>query len=196
MSEQNAAQRLEETQQAERKRRILIDDLRSAMRYLDPPLDVDDAFTDMLPRLKELPEGRHLQDDTEAFQIAFERFMKRLKDRQRDRADSDHGRRRRERRDSVSQKDKDREREREERRAERRRSKSPHPDQRDNKVGASHLKDVYTDECTHAPIRKLVLMILWKRVKCNHEFICKQSLAMHVTYRSMKTFCLLKTLFK
>ncbi|TIB28356.1 hypothetical protein E3P86_03869 [Wallemia ichthyophaga] len=129
INQQYAAQKLEATQQAERKRRIMIDDMRSAMRYLDPPLDADDAFIDVLPRLKELPEGRHLQDDTEAFQTAFERFMKRLKDRERDRADS----RRRERRDSTSLKDKEREKERDERRAERRRSKSPHPDEREIK---------------------------------------------------------------
>lgn len=127
------SQKREEKHQSERKRRIMIDDLRSAMRYLEPSLTVEDKFEDVLPRLKDLPEGKWLKDDDEACKIAFERFVKRLKDRSRDHGDSDHSRRRRDRRESVSQRE--RERERDERRAERRRSKSPHEEQRDAKVG-------------------------------------------------------------
>ncbi|TIC57965.1 hypothetical protein E3Q05_01019 [Wallemia mellicola] len=106
------SQKREEKHQSERKRRIMIDDLRSAMRYLEPSLTVEDKFEDVLPRLKDLPEGKWLKDDDEACKIAFER-------------------RRRDRRESVSQRE--RERERDERRAERRRSKSPHEEQREAK---------------------------------------------------------------
>lgn len=118
----------EERNANERRRRINIDNLRSSLRYVKPVIEVDSKFEDALPGILELPEGKVLKHDEEGLKIAFEKFLKRLKERSREYADSDHSRRRR---GDTAVRDKIRD----ERREERRRSRSPNKDdERESKV--------------------------------------------------------------
>lgn len=68
---------------AERHQRKAIDALRSAIRHLDPPVRIGDSYEEVVPRLKTLDEYQLLDDD-EARRTAFEKHMRRLKEKEED----------------------------------------------------------------------------------------------------------------
>ncbi|KDQ61667.1 hypothetical protein JAAARDRAFT_172033 [Jaapia argillacea MUCL 33604] len=116
----------DERRRTERKQRHLQDDLRYALKKLPDQIDVNMSYEDAVPLIENLPEYKALED--EGRKAAFAKFIKRQKERLRDREASEDGasttsRRRkepstREHRDEPErdrgerEKDRDRERER------------------------------------------------------------------------------------
>ncbi|WPG99480.1 Hypothetical protein R9X50_00229500 [Acrodontium crateriforme] len=84
-----------EKQDAERQQRRAIDSLRSVIKHLEPAVRIGDTYEDVAPRLQSYEEFKALDDD-EARRSAFEKHIRRLKEREeeleRDRArrDRDH----------------------------------------------------------------------------------------------------------
>lgn len=80
---------------AERNQRKAIDNLRSVIKRLDPPVRVTDSYEDVAPKLQSYDEFKILDDD-EARRSAFEKHIRRLKEkeedveRERSRRDRDH----------------------------------------------------------------------------------------------------------
>ncbi|KAI5478245.1 formin binding protein [Pseudohyphozyma bogoriensis] len=74
----------EERRRAEKKLRIQIDDLRYAYKKLDPPVDLESSYEDNLERIQETPEFKVLEDET-ARRTAFEKFIKRQKEKLKER---------------------------------------------------------------------------------------------------------------
>ncbi|EJD08552.1 uncharacterized protein FOMMEDRAFT_165104 [Fomitiporia mediterranea MF3/22] len=113
-----------ERRRAERKQRHMQDDLRYALKKLPDAIDVNLSFEDAVPLMQELPEYKALEEDGR--RAAFAKFIKRQKERLREREMSEDGgsatsRKRkepslrdsgREDRDRERQRDRDRERER------------------------------------------------------------------------------------
>lgn len=84
---------------AERSQRKAVDALRSVIKHLDPPVRVTDTYEDVSPRLREYEEYRVLADDEEARRSAFEKHIRRLKEREQEDADrAERARRDRDRR--------------------------------------------------------------------------------------------------
>ncbi|GAA5830706.1 hypothetical protein JCM11251_001050 [Rhodosporidiobolus azoricus] len=76
----------DERRRAEKKLRILIDDLRYAYKKLDdPPVDLESSYEDVLPRIKETPEFLALEGNEEAARTAFDKFIKRQKEKRAER---------------------------------------------------------------------------------------------------------------
>ncbi|KZT56902.1 hypothetical protein CALCODRAFT_496911 [Calocera cornea HHB12733] len=109
----------DEKRRAERKVRHMQDDLRYALKKMDPPLDLDWTYEEALPRMRDLEEYKVLDDDNSR-RVAFVKFIKRQKEKLRE-ASEDGGsatsRRRkdshtngRNRRDYDTEHDRDRER--------------------------------------------------------------------------------------
>ncbi|GHJ83823.1 hypothetical protein NliqN6_0225 [Naganishia liquefaciens] len=69
---------------AERKRRHLIDDLRYGMKKAEPPIDLEGTYEAAIPAMERLREFKELDD--EARREAFEKFVRRQKEKIRDRA--------------------------------------------------------------------------------------------------------------
>lgn len=121
--------------QAERKQRRAIDDLRSYIKHLEPPIKVDDTFEKIKPRIERSEEYLALPTD-DLRHSAFDKVIRRLKEKEDD-AEKDRAKRRE--RDSMERPGyRERERERMDRdRGERphrsggrhaRHSRSPEPD--------------------------------------------------------------------
>lgn len=55
-----------------------MDALRYAMKHLDPPINVEDTWEVVKPRIEHLPEYEAIDSD-QARMEAFEKFIKRLK---------------------------------------------------------------------------------------------------------------------
>lgn len=118
--------------QAERKQRRAMDNLRSYIKHLDPPVKTSDLYDTVLPRIERSEEFLALSDD-ELRRSAFEKYIRRLKDKE-----EDDERERAKRRDRASiEKSSHRDRERERDRGDRshrnsgrhgRSSRSPEPD--------------------------------------------------------------------
>ncbi|GAA5822553.1 hypothetical protein JCM10212_002457 [Sporobolomyces blumeae] len=75
----------DERRRAEKKLRLLIDDLRYAYKKLDPPVDLDASYEDVLPRIQDTPEFVALDDNEEARRSAFDKFIKRQKEKRAER---------------------------------------------------------------------------------------------------------------
>lgn len=76
-----AQKRLDEKRRNEERRlRQKQDDLRSAMKKLDPPIRVDDTYANVRLRISMLAEFTALESE-EAREAAFSRYIRRLKDR-------------------------------------------------------------------------------------------------------------------
>ncbi|OBT79990.1 hypothetical protein VF21_01166 [Pseudogymnoascus sp. 05NY08] len=119
---------------AERKQRRAVDDLRSYMKHLEPPIKVDDTYEKVKPRIERSGEYLALPTD-DLRRSAFDKFIRRLKDKE----DEERDRSKRRDRESVERSSyRERERERVDRdRGERshrnggrhaRPSRSPEPD--------------------------------------------------------------------
>lgn len=96
----------------ERHQRKAIDALRSVIKHLDPPVRINDTYEDVAPRLQGFEEFKVLEDDA-ARRNAFEKHLRRLRDKEED-AERDRARRDRDRdhRRTESRRDAERDRER------------------------------------------------------------------------------------
>ncbi|KAL5536709.1 PRP40 [Sanghuangporus sanghuang] len=109
-----------ERRRAERKQRHMQDDLRYALKKLPEPIDINMSYDDAVSLMQDLPEYKALEE--EGRRTAFAKFMKRQKERMREReremsedGGSTTSRRRKEpvgRDGKESERDRDRERER------------------------------------------------------------------------------------
>lgn len=69
--------------QAERQQRKAIDNLRSFIKHLDPPLRVDDSYEKVITRIERSEEYLAVASD-ESRRSAFEKVMRRLKEKEED----------------------------------------------------------------------------------------------------------------
>ncbi|KAF7797497.1 hypothetical protein EIP86_008697 [Pleurotus ostreatoroseus] len=122
LQESAIKQKADEKRRAERRQRHLQDDLRYALKKLPEPLDITLSYEDVslirpsqaVPLMQELPEYKALEDD-EGRRAAFAKFVKRQKERLREREKdaSEDGGSTTSRRRKEPAKDGDRERDRE-----------------------------------------------------------------------------------
>lgn len=116
--------------QAERQQRRLIDALRSKVKHLDPPIGANDSWDQVRPRIQNCEEYRALDSD-DLRRTAFEKVIRRLKEKEED-AEQERSRREKEHERSMAEKpahrhhDRERDRERE-RERERDNPRSGHP---------------------------------------------------------------------
>jgi pre-mRNA-processing factor 40 len=88
---------------AERSQKKAVDNLRSVIKHLEPPVNIDDSFESIKPRLESFKEYQVLDD--EARQIAFSKYIRRLQEKA---EDAERERARREsRRDRSVHRDRD-----------------------------------------------------------------------------------------
>lgn len=80
----------EEKHAADRHQRRAIDALRSRIKHLDPPVRITETWEQVVPRIEKFEEYRTL--DEESRQMAFEKVVKRLKEKEED-AEKDRERR-------------------------------------------------------------------------------------------------------
>ncbi|PFH58254.1 hypothetical protein XA68_13971 [Ophiocordyceps unilateralis] len=129
LRERRAAKR-EDDRQLDRHQRHALEDLRSHMKHIDPPIKLGDTWEVVRPRLSQLPEFQAVGSE-EAVRYAFDKHMRRM----RERADEEHERDQRRNNRVSSERDMPR-RTRDRSRGERshrggrssRRSRSPEPD--------------------------------------------------------------------
>lgn len=88
-----AQQARDERRRAERKLRHQIDDLRYALKKLNPPLDSHTTYEQALVRMQDLSEFKELEGQDDARKAAFDKNLQRLKDRlgERDRGRNGYG---------------------------------------------------------------------------------------------------------
>jgi pre-mRNA-processing factor 40 len=67
---------------AERSQKKAVDNLRSVIKHLEPPVNIDDSFESVKPRLETFKEYQILDD--EARQIAFDKYIRRLQEKAED----------------------------------------------------------------------------------------------------------------
>lgn len=128
----------EDSRQAERQQRRAIDDLRSYLKRLDPPITLSDTYEKVKARLQKSPEFQAVttEDDRRA---AFDKHVRRLREKEEELDKEKDRTRRRDRsrdrdRDRYRERERERERDRERDRGERShrsartRSRSPEPD--------------------------------------------------------------------
>ncbi|KAK4055996.1 U1 snRNP protein [Microbotryomycetes sp. JL221] len=102
----------DERRKAERKLRLLVDDLRYAYKKLDPPVDLDSSYEDNLNRIKDTPEFQALEGDDDSRKLAFEKFVRRQKEKLTEREEDDRRDRDKDKGRDRERSDRDRERER------------------------------------------------------------------------------------
>lgn len=115
---------------AERQQRRAVDALRSRIKHLEPPVGPNDTWEQVRPRVEKSEEYKALDTD-ELRQSAFDKVVRRLKekedDHERDRARRDRDRERDRERDRDRERERERDRDRD-RRNGHRRTRSPEPD--------------------------------------------------------------------
>lgn len=107
---------VEEQQEQEHDARYAMDDLRTVLKRLDPPVALTDTWETVRPRVEKTKEYNALKSDS-LRQSAFDKYMRRLKEKDSDRRD--RSRRDTRDRDRERERDKDRERDRRDRRDDR-----------------------------------------------------------------------------
>ncbi|KAL0936570.1 FF domain-containing protein [Colletotrichum truncatum] len=130
IKEKRSSRRSDEERQSERQQRRAVDDLRAYLKRMDPPITLDDTYEKLKSRLAEIPAFQAVTSE-DARIAAFDRHMRRLREKE---EEADRDRRRRRGRESS---ERDLYRERPRSRGERshrssgraaRRSRSPEPD--------------------------------------------------------------------
>ncbi|EMD91723.1 hypothetical protein COCC4DRAFT_69189 [Bipolaris maydis ATCC 48331] len=76
----------EERRDEESNERYAVDKLRSVIKHLDPPVSVSDDWEAVRPRVEKTDEYRALKSDT-LRELAFDKYISRLKDKENDRRD-------------------------------------------------------------------------------------------------------------
>lgn len=128
--QERRAKPLEEDRHSERQQRRAVDDLRSYMKRLDPPITLSDTYEKVKSRLQKAPEFQAVTTE-EGHRSAFDKHMRRVREKE---EDLEKDRRRRDRsRDRYRERERERSRDRGERshrggRTPRRSSRSPEPD--------------------------------------------------------------------
>ncbi|OZJ03151.1 hypothetical protein BZG36_03886 [Bifiguratus adelaidae] len=89
----------EELRKQEKRLRRKKDDLRYVMKKLEPPVQLTDTWEQVAPRLEEYEEFKALDDD--ARQEAFQKFMRRLKEKQEGKSDDEEDDESRSRKDDT-----------------------------------------------------------------------------------------------
>ncbi|KAF8476045.1 hypothetical protein BDZ91DRAFT_689892 [Kalaharituber pfeilii] len=97
--------------QAERHLRRRMDALRSILKHLEPPVEVTDSWEQVRPRIQKLEEFQALETE-ELRRQAFDKFIRRLKEKQEER-EKDIERRERKEKDREREKEKEKEKEKE-----------------------------------------------------------------------------------
>ena len=116
---EKVSKRVEESSHhAEKRQRRAIDDLRSRIKRLDPPITISDTWDRVRPRVESTPEYKALDND-DLRKMALEKFQRRLREKGED-PDREHSRRHRDRHEtrngvSGSHRERDRERDRDRR---------------------------------------------------------------------------------
>lgn len=95
----------DELQEQEHDARYAMDDLRAVLKRLEPPVTLSDTWETVRPRVEKTKEYSALKSDS-LRQSAFDKYMRRLKEKESDRRD----RSRRDTRDRERDRDKDRDR--------------------------------------------------------------------------------------
>ncbi|KAL5420856.1 hypothetical protein PMIN04_006103 [Paraphaeosphaeria minitans] len=95
----------DELQEQEHDARYAMDDLRAVLKRLEPPVTLSDTWETIRPRVEKTKEYSALKSDS-LRQSAFDKYMRRLKEKESDRRD----RNRRDTRDRERDRDKDRDR--------------------------------------------------------------------------------------
>ncbi|KAI9886448.1 MAG: hypothetical protein M1823_001766 [Watsoniomyces obsoletus] len=83
MHEKTVRRSEDDKHQAERQQRRMVDVLRSKIKHLDPPVGMDDTWDDVRPRIEQFEEYRVLDND-ELRRSAFEKVVRRLKEKEED----------------------------------------------------------------------------------------------------------------
>ncbi|BGO91303.1 U1 snRNP protein [Rhodotorula toruloides] len=120
----------DERRRAEKKLRLLVDDLRYAFKKVDPPIDVDTAtWEDVVPLVEQTDEWAALEGNDEARKTAWEKFVRRQKEKRAEREAMDLDR---------TERDRQYERERD---AERERAGERDPSYRSSRRRGSHIPE-------------------------------------------------------
>ncbi len=76
----------EEQRYEERRQKRRMDNLRSALKHYDPPILLKETYDEVRPRIAELPEFKAI-DNEESCKHAFEKFMRRLAEKEEEEAE-------------------------------------------------------------------------------------------------------------
>ncbi|KAI1337452.1 hypothetical protein F5Y15DRAFT_417920 [Xylariaceae sp. FL0016] len=130
LQEKKSNKRSEEDRHAERQQRRAVDDLRSYIKHMDPPVLPDDTWEKIRPRLARAPEFQAVASE-DSRRGAFEKVLRRVRDREEE--DRDRHKRRDRSLDRGTYRDRERDRERDrphrsDRARPSRHSRSPEPD--------------------------------------------------------------------
>ncbi|WWC73273.1 uncharacterized protein I206_107239 [Kwoniella pini CBS 10737] len=126
----------DETRRNERRRRHRIDDLRYALKKVGRHIDLEMTYEEALPHMKDLPEFKDVTDEEDR-KAAFDKFVKRQKEKLREAESSEHG--------STRDRDRDRDREdRHDRDRHREKDRSERDKQKDRRY--SSTRDMEKDE--------------------------------------------------
>ncbi|ORY29117.1 hypothetical protein BCR39DRAFT_532681 [Naematelia encephala] len=136
----------DEARRTERKRRHRIDDLRYALKKVQRHIDLDMTYDEAVPHMQDLPEFKDITDEEDR-KSAFDKFIKRQKEKLREvessdvgSARSDRGKSHRDERRDSTRHDRDKERDRDHGRSERERD--PKVDrERDREKGRDRDRD-------------------------------------------------------
>jgi pre-mRNA-processing factor 40 len=135
----------------DRNQRYAMDNLRSVIKHLDPPVKLGDTWEDVRPRVEQSEAFRAIEAE-DSRRTAFEKFMKRLKEKEEDKAsgkDHDRDRRYRERHDRERDRDRHRDRDRDRDRDHRNGHSDSH---RRHRLSAE--PDVYEEERKKAQVER------------------------------------------
>ncbi|WWC91393.1 uncharacterized protein L201_006337 [Kwoniella dendrophila CBS 6074] len=133
----------DEIRRNERRRRHRIDDLRYALKKVGRHIDLEMTYEEALPHMKDLPEFNDVTEEDDR-KVAFEKFIKRQKEKLKEAESSEHGSTRDRERERERDRDRDRDRsdrDRSERDKERRYSTSKKDKDDDNSMDVDE-KDI------------------------------------------------------
>ncbi|GAP84918.1 putative FF domain-containing protein [Rosellinia necatrix] len=125
--QEKKSKRSDEDKHLERQQRRAIDDLRSYIKHLDPPIVVDDTWEKVRPRLARAAEFQAVTSE-EARRGAFEKVLRRVKDREEEDRDRHKRRDRSPDRNTYRDREKGERPHRSDRARPTRHSRSPEPD--------------------------------------------------------------------
>ncbi|EMD00984.1 hypothetical protein BAUCODRAFT_61170 [Baudoinia panamericana UAMH 10762] len=96
----------EEKLNAERQQRKTVDALRSRIKHLDPPVRLGETYEEVAPRLEPFEEFQMLQDD-DARRAAFEKHMRRIREKEQEDLERERVRRDRDQRNGSRRTERD-----------------------------------------------------------------------------------------
>ncbi|WWC64207.1 uncharacterized protein I303_106815 [Kwoniella dejecticola CBS 10117] len=130
----------DEQRRAERRRRHRIDDLRYALKKVGRHIDLEMTYEEALPHMQDLPEFKEVSEEEDR-KAAFDKFVKRQKEKLREAESSEQG--------STRDRDRDRERDREDRHdrdRHREKDRSDRDREKDRRYSSTREKEKDRDE--------------------------------------------------